>query len=139
MKQLPKVIILLLAGFVAGFGFQSVLAITFKKFRNAEFVSESAGLIGVLRGKLAAFEAQKGRYPRDVAEMQAAGFWTVADPPFEHFLGGSRWVTQYDGEGGFLYLSATGQVFLNTELSREKLSWADRDRVRALLPPGTLN
>ena len=139
MKQLPKVIILLLAGFIAGFGFQSVLAIQQRKFRNMEFVAEAAGLLGVLRGKATAFHAQKGRYPHDAAEMQAAGFWAVADPPYEHFLGGSRWVTQYDGEGGFLYLSATGQIFLNTELSREKLSWADRDRVRALLPPGTLN
>jgi hypothetical protein len=139
MKQLPKVIILLLAGFIAGFGMQSILAITFRKARNAEFTAEAAGLIGVLRGKVAAFQAQKGRYPRDAAEMQAAGFWSVAEPPFEHFLGASRWVSAYDGEGGFLYLSATGQIFLNTELSREKLRWADRDRVRALLPPGTLN
>jgi hypothetical protein len=139
MKQLPKVIILLLAGFVAGFGMQSVLAITFRKFRNAEFVAEADGLIGVLRSKVKAYQAKNGRYPRDVEEMQAAGFWTVAQPPFEHLRGGSQWVTQYDGEGGFVYLSATGEIFLNTELSREKLRWADRDRVRTLLPPGTLN
>jgi hypothetical protein len=139
MKQLPKVIILLLAGFIAGFNLQSVLAVVFKKARNAEYVASAEGLVGVLRAKVKVYQAKTGRFPRDAAEMQAQGFWTVADPPREWLgQGGSRWVPAFDGEGGFLYLSATGQIYLNTDLSREKLRWADRQRVRALVPPGTL-
>jgi hypothetical protein len=139
MKQLPKVVILLLAGFMAGFGMKSVIDITFKKFRNAEFVSEAAGLLGVLRGKVTAYQAKNGRYPGDASAMQAAGFWAVADPPREWLgAGGSRWVTQFDGQGGFLYLSVTGQIFLNTDLSREKLFRADRKRLESLVPPGAL-
>ena len=138
MKQWPQVIILLLAGFVGGFAMKGVLDITFKKFRNAEFVAEADGLLGVLNGKVTAFKAQKGRFPRDAAEMQAAGFWTVAQPPSERLRGGDQWVSHFDGEGGFLYLSATGQIYLNTDLSREKLFRADRKRVRALVPAGAL-
>ena len=138
MKQLPKVIILLLVGFMAGFGMKGVLDITFKKFRNAEFVAEAGGLLGVLRGKVLAYHTQKGHFPQDAASMQAAGFWTIADPPKERLRGGSQWVAQFDGEGGFLYLSNTGQIFLNTDLSREKLFKADRERVRALVPQGAL-
>jgi hypothetical protein len=136
--SLAQAAILILAGFLAGFGGKSVLDITFKKFRNAEFVAEAQGLVGVLRGKLKAFRAQKGRFPRDPAEMQAAGFWSVAQPPQERLKGGSRWASSFDGEGGFLYLSGTGELFLNTDLSREKLFSADRERVRSLVPPGSL-
>ena len=138
MKQLPKVIILLLAGFLVGFGMQSVIAIQFRKFRNAEFVAEAEGLLDVLRGKVKAYQAKTGRYPADAQTMVTAGFWTVAEPPRERLRGGSRWVSQFDGTGGFCYLSPTGEIFLNTDLSREKLFRADRERVRALVPAGTL-
>jgi len=138
MKQLPKVFILLLAGFMAGFGFQSVLAIGFRKARNAEFVAEAASRIGSLRGKIQAFKVEKGRYPKDAAEMQSAGFWSPDLPPRERLRGGCQWVSQFDGEGGFLYLSATGQLYLNTDLAREKLRSADREKLRDLVTADAL-
>lgn len=138
MKDLPKVFILLLAGFMAGFGFQSVLAIGFRKARNAEFVAEAAARLGGLRSKIQAFKAEKGRYPNDAAEMLAAGFWTVASPPRERLRGGSQWVSEFNGEGGFCYLSPTGKLYLNTDLSREKLRRVDREKVKDLVPVGTL-
>ena len=138
MKELPKVFILLLAGFIAGFGSQSVLAIGFRKARNAEFVAEAASRLGALRAKIQGFKAQKGRFPKDAAEMQAAGFWTPALPPRERLRGGSQWVSAFDGEGGFLYLSSTGELYLNTDLSREKLRRADRETLRSLVPKDEL-
>ncbi len=138
MKQLPKVVILLLAGFMGGFGAQSVLAIWMRKARNAEFVAEAASRLQALRAKVKGYHAQTGRYPADAAAMLQAGFWTAADPPRERLRGGSQWVAEFNGDGGFLYLSATGEIFLNDDLSREKLRWSDRDRVRELVPPGTL-
>ena len=138
MKELPKVFILLLAGFMAGFGFQSVLAIGFRKARNAEFVAEAASRLGALRAKIQGFKDQKGRYPRDAAEMQAAGFWSPEQPPRERLRGGCQWVSSFDGEGGFLYLSPTGQLFLNTDLSREKLRSADREKLKALVTADAL-
>jgi hypothetical protein len=137
--SLVQAVILILAAFAAGFAGKSVLDITFKKFRNAEFVAEAEGLLGVLRQKTSAFRTQKGRFPRDPAEMQAVGFWTVNEPPRERLgAGGSRWVASFDGEGGFVYLSSTGQIYLNSDLSREKFFRADRQKVAALVPPGAL-
>lgn len=138
MKDLPKVVILLLAGFMAGFGFQSVLTIGFRKARNAEFVAEAASRVGALRAKIQGFKAQKGRYPKDAAEMLAAGFWTADQPPRERLRGGSQWVSAFDGEGGFLYLSATGQLYLNTDLAREKLRSVDREKLKDLVTADAL-
>ena len=139
MKELPKLLILLLAGFVAGFGSQSVLAITFRKERTAVFLAEAEGQILGLRAKVADFRLRRGRFPRDASEMVAEGFWTSARPPVERLRGSADWVAAYDGEGGFVYLSATGRIYLNTDLKREKLRPADMRKLETgdLLPPGT--
>lgn len=138
-KELPKLIIVLVAGFAAGFAFQSVLAIGFRKMRTAEFLAYAEAEVHGLRKKVAVFYAEKGRYPKDAAEMQAAGFWTPAQPPTERLRGSGAWVTRFDGEGGFVYLSPTGQIYLNTDLKREKLRHADQVKLQTgdLLPPGT--
>ena len=139
MKELPKLVILLLAGFMAGFAFQSVLAITFRKARTAVFLAEAEAQIRGLREKVAAFRAAHGRPPRDVSEMVAQGFWDPSQPPAERLRGSANWVTAFDGEGGFLYLSATGQIFLNDDLKREKLRAEDMRKLESgqLVPPGT--
>jgi hypothetical protein len=139
MKELPKVFILLLAGFACGFAAQSVLAIGFRKMRTAEFLAHAEAEVHGLRAKIDAFKAQKGRYPKDAGEMAAAGFWSPERPPVERLRGSGQWVSAFDGEGGFVYLSVTGQVYLNTDLKREKLRNADMDKLLHgdLLPPGT--
>ncbi len=138
MKELPKLVIMLLAGVALGFAAQSVLAIGFRKMRTAQFLAQAEAQVLGLRAKAAAFKAEKGRYPKDPAEMQAAGFWTPAQPPVERLRGSAAWVSAYDGEGGFLYLSASGRIHLNTDLKREKLRRADKEKLQTgdLLPPG---
>jgi hypothetical protein len=138
MKQAPKFFILLAAGFALGFAAQSVLAVSFRKLRTAEFLAEAQSRVLGLRAKVAAFKAQKGRYPKDAAEMQAAGFWSPAQPPVERLRGGAAWVGEFDGQGGFVYLSATGMIYLNADLKREKLLKADKHKLQTgdLLPPG---
>jgi hypothetical protein len=139
LKSLPKLVILLLAGFMAGFAAQIVLAITFRKARTAVFLSEAEGEIMGLRAKVADFKRLHGRYPSGPDEMLRAGFWPAAQPPVERLRGSADWSDRYDGEGGFLYLSATGQIYLNTDLTREKLRWDDIHKLEHgdLVPPGT--
>lgn len=139
MKDLPKLLITLLAGFVLGFGGFSVVQIGQRKLRTAVFLAEAEGQVMGLRAKVAAFKAAKGRYPRDTAEMVAAGFWAVQSPPVERLRGRPDWVTEFDGEGGFVYLSATGKIYLNTDLKREKFLRSDKQKLMTgdLLPPGT--
>lgn len=138
MKELPKLVIMLLAGLVLGFGTQSVMAVGFRKMRTAEFLAAAEAQVLGLRAKTAAFKAEKGRYPKDAAEMAAAGFWRPAQPPVERLRGSGAWVTVFDGQGGFVYLSATGMIHLNTDLKREKLRKADKLKLQTgdLLPPG---
>jgi|GEM_PF-2746781 len=139
MKELPKRVILFVAAFALGFGFQSVLAITFRKARTAVFLAEANGQVQGLRRKIAEFRRRRGRPPRDVAEMVAQGFWSPSRPPTERLRGSSDWVNTYDGQGGFLYLTSSGQIYLNTDLSREKLRDADKRELESgdLVPPGT--
>lgn len=139
MKELPKLVILLLAGFTAGFAFQSVLAVGFRKMRTAQFLAQAEAQVRGLRVGVAAFQAEKGRFPKDAAEMQAAGLWTAAQPPVERLRGSGAWVTVFDGQGGFVYLSPSGRIYLNTDLKREKLRRMDKEKLQTgdLLPPGT--
>lgn len=138
MKELPKFVIVALAAFVAGFAVQSVLAVGFRKMRTAQLLAQAETQLQALRASVRAFYAEKGRYPKDAAEMQAAGFWSPAQPPVERLRGSGAWVDRFDGQGGFVYLSATGQIHLNTDLKREKLRKADKERLQKgdLLPPG---
>ncbi|HTB22409.1 MAG TPA: hypothetical protein VK914_06860 [bacterium] len=139
MKELSKIIIVFVAAFSAGFAFQGVLATTFRKARTAVFLAEADGQVQGLRLKVADFKRREGRFPKDIPEMVAQGFWSPAQPPCERLRGCADWVTAYDGEGGFLYLSATGQIYLNTDLTREKLRSADIHKLETgdLVPPGT--
>jgi hypothetical protein len=116
-----------------------VLAITFRKARTAVFLAEAEAEIRGLRDKVSGFRRVHGRPPRDVAEMVAAGFWDPEHPPAERLRGSADWVTAFDGDGGFLYLTDTGQIFLNDDLKREKLRAADIRKLESgeLVPPGT--
>ena len=138
-KTLPKLIITLIAGIALGFGTQSVMSIGFKKMRTSSLLAEAQAQVVGLSAKVQAFKATHGRYPQDAAEMAAAGFWRPDEPPVERLKGSGHWATAFDGEGGFLYLSATGQVFLNADLKREKLRSVDIDLLKSgtLVPPGT--
>ena len=139
MKQLPQYLIMLLAGFVLGFGGVSVVQIGQKKLRTAVFLAEAEGEVLGLRQRVAQFKAAQGRFPRDPGEMVTAGFWRVDEPPVERLRGSANWVTAYDGEGGFVYLSPSGKIYLNTDLKREKFLSTDKKKLMTgdLLPPGT--
>jgi hypothetical protein len=139
VKELPKLLIVAVAAFACGFAFQSVLAVTFRKARTAVFLAEADAQVRGLREKVAAFKRAHGRVPRGPAEMVAAGFWSPSQPPVERLRGSADWVGAFDGEGGFLYVSSTGRIYLNDDLKREKMRATD---IRALetgdlLPPGT--
>lgn len=139
MKELPKLIILLLAGFVAGFGAYAGTNIFQRKMRTSAFLAEAEGEVLGLRQKVAAYEARRGRRPKDVAELVRSGFWDPQQPPVERLRGQARWSGVWDGDGGFCYLSSTGQIYLNADLKREKLLRSDIERLKTgdLLPPGT--
>lgn len=138
MKELSKILIAFLIGCVLGFAGQAAARIGFRKIQTGNFLAEARSQVMGLRAKVAAFHAEKGRFPKDPAEMLAAGFWRVEAPPVERLRGSGRWSTRYDGEGGFVYLSATGQIYLNTNLTREKLLRSDIQALKQgdLLPPG---
>lgn len=139
MKRLPQYVIVFVAGLVAGFGAFAGSQIFQKKMRTAVFLAEARVEVDNLRQKVTAFRVQAKRYPVDAAELVKAGIVDPAKPPVERLRGSSRIVKAWDGEGGFLYLSATGQVYLNADMKREKLLGADIDRLKNgdLLPPGT--
>jgi hypothetical protein len=138
-KIIPKLLITLVAGVALGFGTQSVMSIGFKKMRTSLLLAEAQAQVVGLNAKVQAFHAARGRYPKDAAEMEAAGFWRADEPPVERLKGSGHWATAFDGDGGFLYLSATGQVFLNADLKREKLRASDIQLLQSgtLVPPGT--
>ena len=135
---IPKLIITLVAGVCLGFGTQSIVSIGFKKMRTAELLGEAVGEIKHLNDGVQAFHARQGRYPKDAAEMLAAGLWTADAPPVERLRGGARWALQYDGGGGFYYESATGKVFLNVDLKNEKLRAEEVAQLRrgGIVPAG---
>jgi hypothetical protein len=139
MQQLSKLIICLLAGFALGFGAEGIVNIGFQKMRTAEILGEAVAQLRHLDDETLAFQAVHGRFPRDAAEMAAAGLWKASDPPVERLRGGAQWVAAFDGEGGFVYASATGKVYLNVDLRNEKLRAADAAEVRAggIVPDGT--
>lgn len=134
----PKLVISLVAGVVLGFGTQSVLGISFRKLRSAEFLAEAVDQIQALDAKAASYKAAHGSFPADPAAMEAAGFWTPSRPPVERMRGSAQWVSTFDGEGGFVYVSATGTVYLNVDLKNDKLRGVDAERVRrgGVVPPG---
>ena len=132
--------ILILAGFCLGWGAQSGMGIAMRKSTNSRFISESEIALKVARAAVASFKAREKRLPKSAAELFAKGYLDPADPPAESWHRGARWASEWDGEGGFLYLSATGQVFLNADVSREKFMGRDWKRVLNgdLFPPGRI-
>ncbi|HXC63785.1 MAG TPA: hypothetical protein VNZ67_05475, partial [bacterium] len=125
MQNLSKLLICLVAGFALGFGSEGIVNIGFQKMRTAAFLGEAVAQIHHLDDEALAFQAVHGRFPRDANEMAAAGLWKASDPPVERLRGGAQWVTAFDGEGGFVYASATGKVYLNVDLKNDKLRSAD--------------
>lgn len=121
--------ILLIAGFCLGWGAQSGAGIAMRKSTNSRLISESEIALKVARAGVASFKAREKRFPRGVAELFSHADLDPADPPAESWHRGARWASTWDGEGGFLYLSATGQVYLNADVSREKFFRADWKRV----------
>ncbi len=139
MKELPKLLIVAIAAFAAGFAFQGVLAVTFRKARTAIFLAEAEAQIRGLRVKVAEFKRVRGRPPKGPAEMVAEGFWSPSQPPVERMRGSADWVSSFTGDGGFLYVTATGQIYLNDDLKMEKMRALDIHKLETgdLLPPGT--
>jgi len=132
--------ILLIAGFCLGWGAESGAGIMMRKATNSRFISESQIALEVARAGLRAFRAHEGRLPKDARELFIKGYLNPTDPPAESWHRGARWVGAWDGEGGFVYLSATGQVFLNADVSREKFFHSDWKRVLDgdLFPKGAI-
>jgi hypothetical protein len=121
--------ILILAGFCVGWGAQSVMGIGIRKAANSRFLSESGATLTLARQAVAAFRAREGRFPKGPGELFAKGDLNPADPPVESMHKGARWAPEWDGEGGFVYLSGTGELYLNADVSREKFFRSDWKRV----------
>ena len=140
MQNLSKLIICLVAGFALGFGAEGIVNIGFQKMRTAALLGEAVAQLRHLDDEVKAFQAVHGRYPKDADEMAKAGLWKAGDPPVERLRGGAQWVSRFDGEGGFLYDSATGQVLLNVDLRNEKLRFSDAALVRkgGIVPAGAI-
>jgi hypothetical protein len=132
--------IMFLAGFCVGWGAQSLMGIAMRKSANSRFLSESELTLEGLRAGIARFKASEKRFPKNVQELVAKGEINPSDPPVESMQRGARWVSVWDGEGGFVYLSGTGEVYLNADVSREKFFHADWKRVLEgdLFPKGKI-
>jgi hypothetical protein len=141
MKDFQRYLIVAVAAFCLGFVVQSVMGVTLRKAANSRFISESELELKELRAALSGFHAKEKRFPAGVAELYAKGYLDPAQPPVESMRRKARWVSRWDGEGGFVYLSATGQVYLNADVSREKFFRIDWKRVKdgAMFPPGKIN
>jgi hypothetical protein len=121
--------IMFVAGFCMGWGAQSLMGIAMRKSANSRFLSESELTLETLRARIASFKAKEKRFPKGIDELVAKGYVSPSDPPVESMQRGARWVPEWDGDGGFLYLSSTGEVYLNADVSREKFFRVDWKRV----------
>lgn len=140
MKDFQKYLIVAVAAFCLGFMVQSIMRVTLRKAANSRFVSESDLTLQALRATLSRFHNKENRFPVGVAELYAKGYLDPAQPPVESMRRGATWLPAWDGEGGFVYLSATGQVYLNADVSREKFFSNDWKRVKdgTMFPPGKI-
>lgn len=121
--------IMALAGFCLGWGLHSVVGIGMRKSANSRFLSESEITLKSTRAAVARFRDREKRFPGGLGELLAKGDLDAANVPIEAMRKGARWVSAWDGDGGFVYLSGTGELFLNADISREKLLRADWKRV----------
>ncbi len=139
-RDFQKYVIAALAGFCLGWGAQSVMGITMRKAANSRFLAESESTLKSLRSSIGAFKDKEGRFPAGVPELYAKGYLDPSHPPQESMRRGAQWRDAWDGEGGFVYQSAVGAVFLNADVSREKFFPADWDRIKkgGLFPPGKI-
>ena len=140
MIRWSSIFIVFVAGFAAGFAGKSVADIGMKKSVNRGLLSEAEAWVQAGRRAVAQFRQKEGRLPVAAVELFKTGLLKADDAPYERLRGGARWVGQWDGQGGFLYVSATGQVYLNADISRQKFSRDDWRKIidGALLPPGVL-
>ncbi|MES2201478.1 MAG: hypothetical protein V4498_04430, partial [candidate division FCPU426 bacterium] len=83
MRDFQKYLILALAAFCLGWGAQSVMGIGMRKAANSRFLMESEATLKTLRGLVAKFRAEQGRFPGGVAELYAKGLLDPAFPPVE--------------------------------------------------------
>ena len=136
----PKYIIVAIAAFCLGFMGPSLMGITMRRAANSRFISESEQTLKGLRAQVAKFRKKEGHFPSGPAELYAKGYLDPSNPPVESMRRGAQWLPAWDGESGFVYLSATGQVYLNADVSREKFFRADWKRVLegGLFPPGKI-
>lgn len=132
--------ILVLGGFCLGWGAQSVMGIGIRKAANSRFLSESEMTLKAARAAIGRFRARDKRYPKGPGELFAKGDLDPANPPVEFMHKSPRWAAEWDGEGGFVYSSATGEVYLNADVSREKFFRSDWKRVfeGGLFPKGKI-
>ncbi len=140
MIRWSTLFVVFVAGLATGFAAKSVADIGFKKSVNKGLLSEAEAWVQACRRAVTQYRLVQGRQPQTAADLFKVGLLKPDDAPFERLRGGSRWVSQWDGQGGFLYLSATGQVFLNADISRQKFTRHDWRRIidGHLLPPGVL-
>jgi len=121
--------IMALGGFCLGWGAQSVMGIAMRKSANSRFLSESELTLKSTRAAIARFQAREKRFPKGPAELLLKGDLQASSMPVESMRKGAQWVPAWDGQGGFVYLSASGQVFINADVSREKFFRSDWKRV----------
>ena len=140
MKDFQRYLIVAVGAFCLGFVFQSVLGITLRKASNSRFVSETELTLKGLRATVQRFRDKERRFPRGVAELYAKGYLDPEQPPVESMRRGATWAPRWDGEGGFVYVSATGSLYINADVSREKFFKADWKRVKdgGMFPPGKI-
>ncbi len=140
MKDLAKFLIIGLAGFGLGWAAQSGFGIALRKARNRAFLDESESRLKALRLMVRDHHARKGRFPGGPGDLYASGALSPLDPPVEGMRRGAKWVGAFDGEGGFVYLSPTGELYLNADVSREKFFRSDWKRVLegGLFPKGSI-
>ena len=140
MKEFQRYLIVAVAAFSLGFVAQSVLGIVQRKAANSRFVGETELTLKGLRAEVLRFHQKEKRFPAGISELYSKGYLDPAKPPFESMRRGSQWVSLWDGEGGFVYLSATGSLYVNADVSREKFFRNDWKRVKdgGIFPPGKI-
>jgi hypothetical protein len=140
MKEFQNYSIVAVVAFGLGFSSWTGLGVFQRKTANSRFLLESHHTLEGIRGSLKRFRQEKGRFPRNVSELYDGAYLDPAQPPIESMRRGGQWVSAWDGEGGFLYLSGTGQVYLNADVSREKFFGNDWKEVLegGMFPPGKI-
>lgn len=133
--------IVLLAGFCLGWFAQSGMGIAMRKSAGSRLLSESELSLKTGRDQIAAYKSKQKRFPTGASELSAAGYLDPGLPLVESFSKSGRWASEWDGKGGFVYLTQSGELYLNIDVSREKLFRTDWERVLEgnLFPKGKIH